>query len=93
MTTNNNINEALKIYNYRDWTWQMADDNFSSRCRNAKAEMREFVSLVNTIDDAEVRDALRRMWTLRYKELQASYNDEEFNEEAELDALEKRFAA
>lgn len=93
MTTNNNINEALKIYNYRDWTWQMADDNFSGRCRNAKAEMREFVSLVNSINDAEVREALRHMWTLRYQELQAAYNGEDFNEKAELDELEKRFAA
>ena len=93
MTTNNNINEALKIYNYRDWTWQMADDNFSSRYRNAKAEMREFVALVNTINDAEVRDALRRMWTLKFEGLQAAYNGKEFNEKDELVALEKRFAA
>ena len=93
METFKNINEAVKIYKYRDWTWEMADDNFSRRCAVAKAEMKDFVALVNSIEDAEVRSALRRMWALRYYRLHAAYDGKILNEEAELDALEKRFAA
>jgi len=89
---NNNISEALKIYHYRDWSWEMADDNFGGRYNKAKAEMKDFVALVSAIESAEVRNALRRMWTLRYEELQASYMGNKFSAEEELKDLESRFA-
>lgn len=91
--TTDNINEALRIYNHRDWTWEMAESNFTRRCEKARAEMREYVALVNTIEDAEVRDALRRMWILKYNELHAAFSGKKFNDAAELETLEKRFAA
>ena len=93
MTRNANIEKALNILNYRDWTWEMAEDNFRGRHAAAKAEMRAFVEEVNKIEDAEVREALRRFWTLKYYRLQAEYKGEKFQDEVELDALKKRFAA
>lgn len=90
--TQNNIAEALKIMNYRDWTWEMAESNYMGRYNAAKSEMKKFVATVNGIEDAEVREALRRFWTLRYNELHASYTGKEFNEKEELAALENRFA-
>jgi len=92
MITNNNIQKALNILKYRDWTWEMAESNYMGRYNAAKSEMRAFVAAVNGIEDAEVREALRRFWTLRYNELHASYAGKEFNEQEELSTLENRFA-
>lgn len=92
MTQNETIKKALNILNYRDWTWEMADDNYRGRYNAAKAEMRDFVATVNEIADAEVREALRRYWVLEYNRLQASYANSEFNDNAELENLKHRFA-
>ncbi len=59
------IQKALKMIDSFDWFWSMADE---WRYDSAKAGMRSFVSLVNTIDDEDVRRALRGLWTLRYEE-------------------------
>lgn len=93
MEENSNITKALNILNYRDWTWEMADDNYRGRFNAAKAEMKEFVSLVNGIEDTEVRGALRRLWMLKYNELQAAYMNKRFEDKAELLSLEQRFAS
>ena len=93
MTTNTTIERALNILKYRDWAWEMAEDNYMGRYATAKAEMRAFVDEVNKIEDAEVREALRRLWALKYYRLQAEYKGEKFKDEAELEALKTRFAA
>lgn len=91
MTTSHNIDTALNILKYRDWTWEMADDNFMGRHNQAKAEMRAFVAEVNKIDDIEVRNALRRYWILKYNSLQALYKGEKFRDKDELESLKARF--
>lgn len=92
MTQNNNIAEALKIMNYRDWTWEMAESNYMGRYNAAKSEMKKIVATVNKIEDAETREALRRYWVLIYNRLHCGYAGKEFEEKEELAALENRFA-
>ena len=65
MTQDNKIRTALELIDSYDWYWRMADEWLYS---SAKAGMRRFVALVNTIEDESVRTALRGMWTLRYEE-------------------------
>ena len=48
-----------------DWYWRMADAWLYDR---AKAGMRSFVSFVSTIENENVRQALRNLWTLKYEE-------------------------
>lgn len=59
------IQKALKMIDSFDWFWSMADE---WRYDSAKAGMRRFVALVNTIEDEDVRKALRGLWSLRYEE-------------------------
>ncbi len=59
------IQKALKMIDSFDWFWSMADE---WRYDSAKAGMRRFVTLVSTIEDEDVRKALRGLWTLRYEE-------------------------
>ena len=65
MAQDNKIQTALEMIENYDWYWSMAD---AWRYDSAKAGMRRFVSLVNTIEDEDVRRALRGLWTLRYEE-------------------------
>ena len=65
MAQDNKIQTALEMIENYDWYWSMADE---WRYDSAKAGMRSFVSLVNTIDDEDVRRALRGLWSLRYEE-------------------------
>ena len=44
------------------------------RYDSAKAGMRRFVTLVSTIEDEDVRRALRGLWTLRYEEASSIIN-------------------
>ena len=69
MAQDNKIRTALEMIENYDWYWSMADE---WRYDSAKAGMRSFVSLVNTIDD--VRRALRGLWTLRYEEASSIIN-------------------
>lgn len=74
MTQNSTIQEALKRIDSFDWYWRMADSGFDWRYESAKAGMRKFVALVNTIDNAVVREALRNLWTLRFEEARDAVN-------------------
>ena len=65
MTQENQIQTALKMIDSFDWYWRMADAWLYD---SAKAEMRYFVSFVNSIDNANIRTALRNLWTLKYEE-------------------------
>ena len=58
MTQDSKIQKALDMIDNYDWFWSMSD----------KAGMRRFVALVNTIEDEDVRKALRGLWSLRYEE-------------------------
>jgi len=74
MTQDNTIQEALEWINNFDWYWRMADSGFDWRYESAKAGMRKFVALVNTIDNEMVRKALRNLWTLKYEEARDAVN-------------------
>ena len=71
MAKNNKIQTALEMIENYDWFWSMSDE---WRYDIAKAGMRRFVALVNTIDDEDVRKALRGLWTLRYEETSSIIN-------------------
>lgn len=68
MTQNSTIQEALKMIDSHDWYWRMADSGYDWRYEGAKAGMRKFVALVNTIENEIVRKALRNLWTLKFEE-------------------------
>ena len=74
VTTANIINEALSILRNHDWYWMMADYGYEAKYNAAKASMRSFVSLVKTIDNNNVRDALRNLWMLHYEHARNSIN-------------------
>lgn len=65
MAQDNKVRTALEMIENYDWFWSMADE---WRYDSAKAGMRRFVTLVNTIEDEGVRKALRGLWALRYEE-------------------------
>ena len=65
------IQTALDMIDNYDWFWSMSDE---WRYDSAKAGMRSFVALVNTIEGENVRTALRGLWTLRYEEASSIIN-------------------
>ena len=65
MAQDSKIQKALDMIDNYDWFWSMSD---AWRYDSARAGMRRFVTLVNTIEDEDVRRALRGLWTLRYEE-------------------------
>ena len=60
------INEAIEMVKHHDWYWMMEDYGYIENSNRAEAHMRRFVRLVATIDNANVREALRNLWTLDY---------------------------
>ena len=65
MTQENKIQTALQMIDGYDWYWRMADD---WRYDSAKAGMRNFVERVSTIENSNIRQALRNLWTLKFEE-------------------------
>lgn len=65
MTQENKIQAALRMIDGYDWYWRMADAWLYD---SAKSGMRSFVELVSTIENSNVRQALRNLWTLKYEE-------------------------
>lgn len=73
MTTNNTIQEAIIMIETHDWNWRYADYGYDSRYNAAQASMKNFVKFVKAIDNAEVRETLRNMWTLLYNSKMEEY--------------------
>lgn len=73
MKQSNNINEAIRMIESHDWNWRYADFGYESRYNSAKANMKAFVKLVKTIDNAEVRETLRNMWVLVFNDKRDEY--------------------
>ena len=78
MTTNNKIQEAIKMIETHDWYWRMAEE-FTRHYNNAKASMKTFVTFVNTIEDKAVREQLRALWVLYFDNANAAINGKEYN--------------
>ena len=74
MTMNSNIQEAIKMIETHDWNWRYADYGYDSRYDAAKASMKTFVKFVKTIENADVREALRNMWMLLFNCKMEEYN-------------------
>lgn len=73
MKQNSNISEAIRMIESHDWSWRMTDYGYESRYNAAKANMKTFVKLVKTIDNAEVRETLRHMWVLVFNDKRNEY--------------------
>ena len=71
MAKDSKIQIALEMIESYDWYWRMADEWLYD---SAKAGMRRFVTFVSTIEDEDVRKALRGLWTLRYEEASSIIN-------------------
>jgi len=68
MTQNSTIQDALMRINSHDWFWMMADYGYESNYNAAKADMKEFVKLISTIEDNDVRESLKALWMLRHED-------------------------
>lgn len=84
MATIETINKALEALKNHDWYWMMADYSHPAM-DYARGNMRFFVELVATIADADIRKALRDLWTLTYENVHANLfgKNEEANKQYE----------
>ena len=73
MTQNANIQEALQMIEHHDWYWMMSEE-YSRSYNAAKASMKAFVALLNTITDTTIREALKALWMLRYNKARNAIN-------------------
>ena len=85
MTQNSNIQEALQMIDHHDWYWMMSEE-YTRSYNAAKASMKAFVALLNTITNESVREALKALWMLRYNNARNTINGREADtsKEAEL---------
>ena len=74
MTQNTNIQEAIKMIESHDWYWMMSDYGYESNYNAAKAGMKRFVKFVSTIENTNVREMLRNLWTLRWEAARDAIN-------------------
>ena len=74
MTQSNNIQEAIKMIENNDWYWMMSDHGYDSHYNSAKSHMKAFVKLVASIEDANIREMLRNLWTLRWESARDTIN-------------------
>ena len=73
MTQSNNIQDAIQMINHHDWYWMMSEE-YTRSYNSAKASMKAFVALVNTISNETIREALRALWMLHYNNARNSIN-------------------
>ena len=73
MTQSNYIQEAIQMINRHDWYWMMSEE-YTRSYDAAKASMKAFVALVNTISNETIREALRALWMLQYNNARNSIN-------------------
>lgn len=69
------IAKALNILKGHDFYWFMADFAYTDGTRdNAQASMRYFVKVVAQIENSNIREALRNLWTLYCEKARARVN-------------------
>lgn len=91
METTNKIEKALQILNYQDWFWMMSDSN--SSYGEAKASMRAFVEVVESIKDSAIAKALRDLWIATYTYAHATMFCEDEAAKADFKAKEAELMA
>lgn len=89
MATIEIINKALETMKNHDWWWMMADYTHPS-IDYARGNMRYFVELVATINDINLRKALRDLWVATYENVHANLfvKNEEANKQFEIKKAE-----
>ena len=89
MATVEIINKALEVMSNHDWYWMMSDFTHPA-IDNARGSMRYFVELVASISNANIRKALRDLWTLTYENVHANMwnKNEEANKQFEIKKAE-----
>ena len=65
MTITDTIKQALSILNAHDFYYMMADSSYNTAAENAKASMRQFVKVTDTLP-ADLRQMLRDLWVATY---------------------------
>ena len=85
MATVEIINKALEVMSNHDWYWMMSDFTHPA-IDSARGSMRYFVELVASISNANIRKALRDLWTLTYENVHANMwnKNEEANKQFEI---------
>lgn len=73
MVQNSTIQEALQMIDHHDWYWMMSEE-YTRSYNAAKASMKAFVALLNTITDTTIREALKALWMLRYNNARNAIN-------------------
>lgn len=89
MATMETIYKALETMKKHDWYWMMADYSHPS-IDYARGNMRYFVELVATINDINLRKALRDLWVATYENVHANLfvKNEEANKQYEVKKAE-----
>ena len=89
MATMETIYKALETMKNHDWWWMMADYTHPS-IDYARGNMRYFVELVATINDINLRKALRDLWVATYENVHANLfvKNEEANKQFEIKKAE-----
>lgn len=65
MTITETIKQALSILDAHDFYYMMADSSYSAAAGRAKASMRQFVKVTDTLP-ADLRQMLRDLWVATY---------------------------
>ena len=66
MKTIDTIKEALSILNNHDFNYSMVDYGYENAVRNAKASMKYFVEVTNTLP-SDLREMMRNLWIAAYE--------------------------
>lgn len=65
MTITETIKQALSILDAHDFYYMMADSSYNAAAERAKASMRKFVKVTDTLP-ADLRQMLRDLWVATY---------------------------
>lgn len=65
MTITETIKQALSILDAHDFYYMMADSSYTTAAERAKASMRQFVKVTDTLP-ADLRQKLRDLWVATY---------------------------
>ena len=88
MAQNTNIQEAIEMIQNHDWYWMMSEE-YTRSYNAAKASMKAFVALVNTIADTTIREALKALWVLKSENARKAINGKEEDKQGEANLMNK----
>ena len=71
------IDQAMSIMDNFDWYWRMCDSDYKNLSRIAESSKNRFLQLLKEINDTDIVNALRDIWTAHY-EMSLPYMDDDF---------------